>query len=340
MPLISSNNNQIVYGRTSGSRWFSGIAAPCILALFTSLPLMLWSHLPWSVGHSPLELAQPLGLLLLMETCGIAISLTGFYGAGPEDLILDLTTRTYRFRRGFPLLAHWKTGPFSDFAGVELRTRVNKKLVFYRVVLTWRDTSGGNPSALSKFLQQLFKEVQIFATQSEAEATRELNTAAERLSLPIVSDTNGQAIPEQIQSRSIRMTVIGIVIAALLLGVLAAPPLVLQLQLDAQGKATTGTVTQARFGSKHSFLDFTYSVDGRTLHGEDDITRATAMAVGTGDSVDVTYLPNYPKTCRTNYSNTKHESVLFLSLYGGWLVLGSLYSVYQFSRKRPQNRQS
>jgi hypothetical protein len=335
MPLIKQDAAEVVYGKMPGSRWFCLLAMPLIGGLFASLPIMLFPTQRWITDRSPLEIIPRVALLSLIALFGVFMVLLCLYGAGPEDLILDLRTRTYRFRRGFPLLARWQTGPFSDIDTLYIRRQATKGGVFYRLMMGWSGRGRKSFFPLGDGPLESRKGVLLKSGSSLPDMEGEMRAISTTLGIPaedLNAGTDGLSA-EQTRKRSVSIMLWSVAVAFLLLLMISGPDLLIQQQLDTQGKVAYGTVTDF-LSNKNSRIAVTYQIaDGRTFRGSDRVTRRAFDNMRIGAPIHVIYLPDYPKTCRTDFSDEKRSSLLTLSLYGGWLVLGSLYSLNRLKRK-------
>ena len=332
---LKVTDSQIVYQREMRIRWFCGIATVFIAALFASIPVMTAPGSTWFQERSPLEILAYLAFPLFISLCGLAIVVTGLYGAGPEDLMVDLTTRTYRFRRGFPLLARWQDGTLEDIEAIYVRKFQNKSATVYWVMLAWKGQGRQTWFPIGDGRLETRKDVTLCSSKTGEEA----NTDAQRLAAKLGVSTEFAGSerygrnPEQVQKFSNGAVVIAAGIAFLILLLLSGPELLAQYQLDVQGQTTQGKIVERRSG-KYSHIKVAYTVNARVFKNNDDVKYTDYENLPLNGSVQVTYLPTYPKTSRTQFSNKRHRSALMLILYGGWMLIGCLW--YVFKRKRAE----
>ena len=332
MPL-EVTDTQVVYQRSMGSRLFCGLATPFIAALFASLPIMIAPSPDWFQERSPLDILSFLAVPIFMCLCGLAIVVAGVYGAGPEDLIIDLTTRRYQFRRGFPLLARRQNGTLDDVEALYVRAYQNKNATMYFVMLAWKGQGRQTWFPIGDGRLATRKDVTLAGAKSMEEANVQAQRLAARLKIPVEfsGSERYRQNPEQVQKRAKAMIAVGSAVAFLVLLLFSGLPLLAQYQLDIQGHTTLGAIVKRRYG-KHSHIKVAYQVNGRTYQNEDEVKYTDYQTLPLQASVQVTYLPDYPKTSRTNVSNTRRSSALMLLLYGGWLLVGCLW--YFFGKRR------
>ena len=179
MPLINATDTEIVYGRTDRDRWASGVVGAIMLAISTVPPIMFISAMPRSEGYSPQELEIRICGGLPFEMMGLFIFL---FFLVTEDLILDLKTRTYRYRSGLPLLTRWRTGPFSDIEDIVLRKASTRQGIAYRVVFKWREPAPGLGRSMLRGVRDYILDQ--YGPKPHAAAVRELDMVVRRLALP------------------------------------------------------------------------------------------------------------------------------------------------------------
>ena len=202
MPLLKSTDTEIVYGAPAKARLAAGLVGAFMLAVSTGIPVLLWTTRAQYIGQSPLALAGPIGFGCFSIMMGLFIFL--FFQVN-EEIVLDLQTRTYRYRAGITWLTRWHTGVFSDIEDVAARKVSTKQGTAYRVALQWKQTGRG-------FWRAVLRDMREFVLdQSDAkplvDAESERNMLAEHLALP--GTTNHAEAPEQVRQRSLRMTFFG-----------------------------------------------------------------------------------------------------------------------------------
>jgi hypothetical protein len=330
MPLLKSTETEIVYGREPGERLAAGLVGTFMLGISIIPPIMFVSTISRPQGHSPLDLVQPVAGGLFIMMMGMMIFL---FFLVTEDLILDLQTRTYRYRSGLPLLARWKTGPFTDIADVVLRKVTTKQGVAYRVALTWHETPPG-------FWRAVLRDMRDFVLDNSAPkpleaATEEMNTLVRGLALPNITGHNADENPEQIRRRSLRTTIFLTLLSALLLGLFRVPPTLLDWQYNTQGRTLKGIITSNRPAKGGTYIAFSYQVNGQTLYNHTVVSPHANETLNVGDLVDVTYLPDYPNTSCANYSPESLTSTV--EGLGVVCIIGLPISLYFLYRFRPQS---
>ena len=105
------------------------------IALFALLHVVaypiLWAVPGWQV---PMTATRWYGYGIVEVMC-LGIGAWMLYDAGPDDLILDLNRRTYRYVSGWPLGARVYQGPWEDMAAVCV-VKVSRG---YCVGIAWKD---------------------------------------------------------------------------------------------------------------------------------------------------------------------------------------------------------
>lgn len=119
-----------------------------------------------------------------------------------------------------------------------------------------------------------------------------------------------------------RQTVVGLFVVGSLLGLgfIGIAQMILQgaeesqarnAQMDARGQTTTGRVTGVETrGSKSTtyYLDYTFLVAGQSYSSLSPVVKIDYDNAQTGDSVQVTYLPENPHVCRIAQSISKQRN--------------------------------
>ena len=136
----SSNSPSIIeFRRPLADR----IAAVMMSLWFVTAPLLFVVIATESPGKGMSEDAS-WPLFGLAEFICFALGIAIYYASGPNDLFVNLDSRTYRVIYGWPHNPKVQTGPMDDIAGVfALCLRMNED---YRVGIVWkRDWSPGQP---------------------------------------------------------------------------------------------------------------------------------------------------------------------------------------------------
>ena len=282
--------SKVICRRTIGFR--VGIGSIGVLFGVMCLPLFyyFWPSPGSLADRSPADiLGLPLSFLLvpLAGLCGpTAIFL---YAAGPEDLIIDTVQRTYRFRRGFPLLASWQSGPLEDIAGLRVKTVQNKAGSRSLILLDWKNTRTA-PWTLGDGDVSSRRPFQMLFTRDADRVRDEVQRLARRLGVPIQET---EPVLEQARRRVQRRTLL--VPAALFFVLLGLPPLLVGHALETEGKSVAGTVTALRTGKGRS-VRYTYPVGTRVFTGRDSVPGSIYSSLEVGGPVPIHYLPSYPHT--------------------------------------------
>lgn len=112
---------------------------------------------------------------------GLAMVVAAMMLAGPEDLVLDFLTRTYRVRTGLRFLARWQEGSFEEFDRLELRKQRSRTGWVIRLV--WR-IAGRDPFDVASVADSGAE-----ARDPRRQAYRLMEEYGARLSLPVVDGT-------------------------------------------------------------------------------------------------------------------------------------------------------
>ncbi len=115
-----------------------------------------------------------IGIMLLLPFLVMAC----LYASGPEDLILNLKSRTYRFRRGFLFFAKWEEGTFNDIECFYPYAQKYKANTIYQFRLGWRGTGYKIPwRTLGKTLETR-QDIVIMANKSKEKRDASLQELA------------------------------------------------------------------------------------------------------------------------------------------------------------------
>ncbi len=320
MPLnmLEVTPTRISCRRPRGLRIGIGIVGLLFGAMCLSLFGFFWPATGAPAERSPADILSqfvPVLLVPLLGLCGpVALFL---HYAGPADLILDTNQRTYRFRRGFPLLAGWKTGPLEDIAGLRVDTVRRRSNAAYQLMLDWKNTQA-SPWTLGNGPVANRSPVQMSTSRNPSVLRQEAQRLAQQIGIPL---QESKPVWEQTRSRAQRrLILIPVVLFFVLSGL---PPLLVHRALQSQGRSTKGVVTALRHGKGYS-VRYAYQVGGLSFQGRASVTRPFYEALDVGSPVTVSYLPAYPHTSMVAGSQGTNSSALLL-IYGG--VLAALVRV-------------
>ena len=249
-----------------------------------------WSRPDLFTDKSPADLGQMIAIMLvpLFGLCGpTALFL---YEAGPLDLSVNLSQRTYLFRRGFPFLASWQSGPLDDIADLRVKTSKNKGTT-YRLMVDWKNTEVA-PWSLGDGDVSSRRPVQIMFSQEPSQVRDEAQRLARLLGVPITETT---PISDEVRSRAIRHLVL--VPAILFFALMGLSPLLVAHELESEGQTVQGTVTELRHGKGLS-VRYTYRAGTRVFQGSAGVPGSVYLPLRVGGLVPVRYLPAYPHTSK------------------------------------------
>ncbi|HZT42138.1 MAG TPA: DUF3592 domain-containing protein [Chthonomonadaceae bacterium] len=315
MPLIRSDASQIVYRRPLGMRIFKGVLSLFFGVLVIGLLLGLWPDGQSFQNRLPAEVLGRLASLLLIALMIFGLAGYLFYSAGPVDLDLDLTAHTYRFRRGFPFLAHWVSGPFDDIACVYVIAVQSRAFTTYQTVLGWKNYGDAAREDVA-----LASHGSLEATQAQARAM------AWDMGVPVEEDLEAERSARsrrQSQQRSRLLLMLSSCCLGGMCLALSLPRLYVTHALNSQGQTTLATVVGRQIGQSGR-IHYLYRVHGKTYRGADYVTASDYKTLPVGAPVQVTYLPSYPLTSRIARSNTAYHAYFTLFMGLGILLIGLL----------------
>jgi len=308
-------DSKITCHRPLGLRVGLGFFGVLIGAMCLSLVYLLWPPPGSLADRSPADvLSQTMPFLLvpLLGLCGpTALFL---YFAGPADLIVDTNKRTYRFRRGFPLLASWQSGPLEDIADLRVSTVNNKSATSYQLMLDWRNTQAG-PWSLGNGIVSSRRPVQMMFSRDAGRVRDEARRLASRLGVPL---QEAAPVWDQVRIRANIRLVLGPVILFFILAGL--PPLLVGHALETQGQPATGTVVALHRGKGYS-ARYSYQVNGHVFTGRASLPWSTYSSLEVGGPLPVHYLPAYPHTSAVVGAQSGGSTALPLMLGGLALLL-------------------
>lgn len=302
-----------------------GVAALLFGGMCFWLIISFWPSLSSLAERSPVDTLSHLLPSLLIPVIGLCFpTAIILYNAGPADLILDTDQRTYRFRRGFPLLASWKSGSFGDFG--ELRvSALRTKSTSSQLLLDWNNTQAsswtlGDGAVASRrpFLMGVSKD--------SAQLLQEAHRLAQQMGVQVQENKPDL---EQARQRTLRQLVLVSVLLFLLLSGL--PPVLVARSLETQGQATSGKVTQMNHGRGYS-VHYTYEAGGSTFQGRASVPWPVYENLNIGSTVPVRFLPAYPHTSTVVGSRDSIRGMT-LMVYGGLLVLFILVSTFARAKR-------
>lgn len=322
--MLEVTESKIICHRPSSSRVGIGLLGVLVSVMCLSLSYGFWPPPVSLTDRSPADiLSQSLYFLLvpLAGLCGPAALF--LYMAGPEDLIINTSERTYRFRRGFPLLASWQSGPLEDIAGLRVKTTKNKSTTLYHMMLDWKNTRA-TPWTLGDGAVSIRSPFQMMSSQDASSVRNEAQRLASRLDVLLQENT-----PEWDEIRSLttrRLILVPVFFFFILVGL---PPLIVAHSLEAGGHPAEGTVMTLRTG-KGSFVHYTYPVGTRTFTGHAPVPGSVYSSLNVGGPVPVRYLPTYPHTSTVVGARSTDASSPSL------LMAGIILAVFAASGRTPR----
>ena len=275
--------------------------------------------------RSPADVLSRSLFFLLVPLAGLCGPTAIFlYSAGPADLILDASQRTYRFRRGFPLLASWQSGSLKDVAGLRVKTVKNKQTTFYHLLLDWKNTQAA-PWTLGDGAVASRRPFQMMSSQDAGSVRDEARRLAARLGVPL--QENAPVWDESRSGTSRRLVLVPVFLFFLLMGL---PPLILVHSLESEGQPAKGAVTALRAG-KGASIRYTYPVGARVFTGGASVPWSFYSSLEVGSPVSVRYLPAYPHTSTVVGARSADVSGPAL------LMAGLLLVIFAVSSRRPRS---
>ena len=286
--MLEVTASTVSYHRPISSRTGIGLLGVIIGAGCLCLLYHFYSRPDLFRDRSPADLGQIIAILLvpLFGLCGpTAIFL---YEAGPLDLVINLSQRTYRFRRGFPLLASWQSGPLNDIADLRVETSKNKGTT-YRTMLDWKNTKI-IPWSLGDGAVSSRRSVQIMFSHEASQVHDEAQRLARLIDVPV---TEIAPIWEEARRRdSIPFVLVPVILFLALTGL---SPLLVAHELKTQGQTVQGRVMELRDGKGLS-VRYTYQAGAHSFRGGVGVPASVYFSLKAGGPVSVRYLPAYPNT--------------------------------------------
>ena len=326
MALIKSDSTEIVYRKSPGLRWFAAVLAALFIAMIGYLGTAMFPSKQYMYARSPLEIASRGSYVLIL--LGGLLPILGFlYAAGPDNLILDLRRRTYRFRRGFPWQTKWWEGSFDDIECLYTKAEQGNNLTHHQMLLAWKGVGGEDRFALGDGDLQHRKDVLLGSAPSMREAFEQIEPIAERMGVPAEDGVQPErkARNERSKQRLLKRA------SPLIFGTLtlyflqiSGPELLVELLLRSHGRITSGMIVAKHYGSHSTSVGFRYAVNNVPYTVTSNIPAGVKAGVDVGDSVTVTYLPDYPRTARISQSNEGREARVYLAVGGIILSIGLL----------------
>lgn len=334
MNTVEVTETRISCWRPTGLRIGMGVAGGVFGALCLALLVWIWPSPATLAQRSPADILSRLAPTVGVPLVGLCFPTAFFlYLAGPADLILDTVRRTYRFRRGFPLLASWKEGPLDHIAGLRVKTLSSKSGSSksgssksgsaLQVLLDWKNTRAA-PWSLGDGAVASRRPMSLSVSRDAGRLRQGAQDLAQRLG---VAWEERVPAPERARKRVQSLLVLVPFLFFLLLNGL--PPLLVDHTLESQGKTTAGAVTDLRHG-KGYFVRYTYRVGDRTFDGRASLSASAYEAVELNSPISVSYLQAYPHTSTLVSAQTTRTAPLLL-VYGGLLVGLVLWTT--FSRR-------
>lgn len=313
MNMVEVTDTRVSCRRPAGLRIGVGVAGGVFGAVCLALLVWIWPSPAALADRAPADILARLAPTVGVPLLGLCFPTVYFlYLAGPADLILDTGRRTYRFRRGFPLLSSWQEGPLDHIAGLRVKALSSKAGSSFQVLLDWKNTAAA-PLSLGDGAVASRRPVALSVSRDADRLRQEAQDLAQRLG---VAWEERVPAPERARKRAQSLLVLVPMLSFLLLNGL--PPLLMDHALESQGQTTTGTVTDLHHGKGYS-ARYTYRAGGRTFDGRASLSASAYEAVELGGPITVSYLPAYPHTSALVSAQTTRTAPLFL-VYGGLLV--------------------
>lgn len=207
--------------RPIGFRVGIGLLGVFLGAMCLYLFYSFWPSPSSLADRSPADVLSQSLYFLLIPLAGLCGPTALFlYTAGPDELVIDTSQRTYRFRRGFPLLASWQSGSLEDLAGLRVKTAKNKSTTFYQIMLDWKNTQAslwtlGDGAVSSR------RPFQMMFSQDAGCVRDEAQRLASRLGVPLQENT---PVWDEVRRRtSRRLVLVPVFFFFLIMGL---PPLI------------------------------------------------------------------------------------------------------------------
>ncbi len=311
--MLEVTESTISYHRPLTSRTGVGGMGIFLGILSLTLLVLMCPRLGLIADCSPAELIQQAALFMVPLAGLFGPAALFLYEAGPCDLVINTTQRTYRFRRGFPFLAFWQSGPLDDIAALRVKTSKNNAATS-RILLNWKNTQVG-AWTLGNGPVSCRRPVEIMVSQKSVEVRAEANRLALRLGVP-VNDLEPEW--DEKRRRALRYPVL--VPAIFFCFLMGLSPLLVAQSLQTDGRATTGTVTELRHGKGLS-VRYTYHAGPRVFDGSAGLPPSIYGTLRTGGPVLVRYLPAYPHTSKVVGSRDADDSPMMLAAAAFLVVL-------------------
>ena len=240
--------------------------------------------------RSPADILGNTMQFLLVSLLGLCFpTLLFLHYAGPADLILDLDRRTYRFRRGFPLLASWQSGPLEDIADLRVKTVTSSSTTSSLLLLDWKNTQAA-PWSLGDGRVASRRPFQMMVSRDAGRVRDEAEQIARKIGVPVQ-----ETVPVWEEARQRAQIWLVLVPLVLFLALTFLPPLVVEQSLKADGQPVSAKVTALRH-NKSCVVRYAYRVNGRVFQGRDSVPWSVFSSLEVGSSLPISYLPAYPRT--------------------------------------------
>ena len=280
-----------IYCRQSlGLQIGAGLFSILVGAMCLYLAYAFWPAPSSLSDRSPADiLGNTMSFLLVPLLCLCGPTLLALHLAGPADLIVDLDRRTYRFRRGFPLLASWQNGSLDDIADMRVKTVTSKSTTSCQLLLDWKNTQAaswslGDGSVAGR------RPFQIMASRDMGHVRDQAERLARQLGVPIQ-----ETAPVWEQARQRVQIWFALVPFVLFVALTFLPPLVVRQTLKTEGQPVSAKVTALRH-SKSYLVRYSYVVNGRVFEGRGSVPWSVYSSLDVGSSLPISYLPAYPRT--------------------------------------------
>lgn len=336
MPRVEFSEERVVYKKGKALQtlslltgFFLGLGSLYFIYAFTQRSLS-------AQGIHPLQSLPSLSLIGFFFFGGISVATFMLYGAGPDELVILPKSHSYRFKRGFPLLAPLHQGSWSDFHCLYIMIKKNKNGTFYHLYLGWNGEGYRMQSLFGDGSLSQRRDILLSGGNKLEVVQQEAEELSTLLGKPILPTENPRV--EQFtafQKRMLSPLFNGVLVLLLLM--VSLPPmgeLYLLRQLEQCGVKTQGTIIDKESG-ENSNIYLSYWVNGFPYKRSDPVLTSDLSSIRIGDTCEVTYLPEYPRTMITPYSNSRRENGAKLIANGVVLLLcfgSSLFS--KFKKKR------
>lgn len=269
-------------------------------------------------------------MMLLFLPC---MAIASLYSAGPEDLILNIKSRTYRFRTGVLFFAKWEEGTFADIECFYPYTQKYKGRTIYQLRLGWRGVGYKTPWKILGKTLATRQDIIVMTNKSKEIRDATLEELASKTGVQAWEPNNPRTLC-MINLRKKALIPV-IVCYCLLLSILALVPAASFLYLHAEwrkkGITVQGSVANSVSESSNRIV-IRYPVEGFFLQRSVSIPPRLRKDIRPGDPVLVTYLSEYPRTIRTPYSTTERATQVSL-VSSTIMILLVLFSAYWQRRK-------